>query len=129
MSDHEATLKQRIVAFLLQFENDCRYCLRKDNCTDCRSVVAVGILNDMRKLSQNNKPEIDMSIGARMHRVMQQLRKAKCPLKAKDIYLEDCPKNLKEWTLSSMIKRRMIRRRKCAKTIYEYYIPENKKQG
>ena len=119
------SFRHRLMFFLSQFETDCKACLRRWNCAECRNRDAVPLLDALRRHdgSRPQRPPEDNSLGARVKSVLAQIRGSAAPLRAKDIRL-NCSKSLKEWTLRSMIKRGTICRRPRTEYDYEYYIPD-----
>jgi hypothetical protein len=59
---------------------------------------------------------------------MERLESAGKPLLSKEIYIPNCSKELKEWTINNLLARRKIfRRRRENSSFYEYFLPTKKR--
>lgn len=122
-------IKHRIISFLRSLEQECSDCLRRQYCDTCYIKTAKQILSDLRTVNTTNKVEpIDISLPNRIRIIMERLESAGKPLLSKEIYIPNCSKELKEWTINNLLARRKIfRRRRENSSFYEYFLPTKKR--
>ena len=125
-------VERRFVAFVQTFANRCAACLRRspENCRPCPSAWA----NDlMRERAIDTPPAGVATPTERMRSIVEQLRRAGRPLRARDIDAGDITPQLKHWTLLEMQALDIIRRlrqpsRRSRRPIYTYQLTP-KKEG
>lgn len=120
-------LGKRIMSFLMMYEDDCRSCLNRYNCSGCRASIAKGILTEWR-IKRGTPPRIDNSLPCRIQRIKDQLNASKTPLLSREIDLPNCSKELKEWTIGDLVRRGIIHRRRRGDSVFfEYFLPHKRK--
>jgi hypothetical protein len=61
---------------------------------------------------------------------MECLERAGKPLLSKEIFIPNCSKELKEWTINNLLSRNKIRRRRRENSsFYEYFLPNPKRMN
>ena len=119
------TITAKLMNFLRSLESECADCLRRQYCDRCYIRTAKTILADIRnsrKPTENNP--IDNSLPSRIRVIMECLKNANKPLLSKEIYIPNCSKGLKEWTLNTLLSQhRILRRRRKDSSFYEYFLP------
>ena len=92
------SFRHRLMFFLSQFETDCKACLRRWNCAECRNRDAVPLLDALRRHdgSRPQRPPEDNSLGARVKSVLAQRRGSAAPLRASpSLSARKCPWRVK----------------------------------
>jgi hypothetical protein len=124
-------MKRRIINFLRSLEQECSDCLRRQYCDNCHIKTAKTILSDLRRnnVTTEVKP-IDISLPNRIRIIMECLEGANKPLLSKEIFIPNCSKELKEWTINNLLSRHKIRRRRRENSsFYEYFLPNPKRMN
>jgi hypothetical protein len=124
-------MKRRIINFLRSLEQECSDCLRRHYCDNCHIKTAKTILSDLRRnnVTTEVKP-IDISLPNRIRIIMECLEGANKPLLSKEIFIPNCSKELKEWTINNLLSRHKIRRRRRENSsFYEYFLPNPKRMN
>lgn len=124
-------IKHRIINFLRSLEQECSDCLRRQYCDTCHIKTAKLILSDLRNINAMDEVKpIDISLPNRIRIIMECLEGANKPLLSKEIYIPNCSKELKEWTINNLLSRRKIlRRRRENSSFYEYFLPTKKRMN
>lgn len=124
-------LNSKIFNYLRSLEGMCADCLRKQYCDNCHIKTAKMILADIKSL---NTPvaeikQSDNSLSNRIRIIIECLSSANRPLLSKEIYIPNCSKELKEWTINNLLARHQIlRRRRKDSSFYEYFLPHKKRK-
>lgn len=132
-TEEQAKWEQATIAYLRNLTDACRNCLKTYNCPNCIVTTAKTLLKRKEEIGLHHRFLIDKkkdpySLKARYREIINTLRKAGKPLRARDIRLvSTTSRNLKWWTLKRMNAKGLIR--KCrVKNIYgkwesAYYLP------
>lgn len=103
------------VAYLRHLSNSCADCLRRYNCANCAIATAKALLKRKEEIGMRHRQVIDKpgdahSLKSRYREILDILRAANSPLRAREIILRTTrSRNTKWWTLKRMVQKGIIR--------------------